>query len=601
MVAYTAIYPGADNFLVPSYNPTGYQMSPGDFGTTLDPRTANQLSDANIKMNPGVKHVEITEVDPGVSESIPKQHRQEMKRLMKLTGVSPSVHIPVLEASGMGQDGWNEANRIGVEKQLAAAVLRSHDLDPKGNISVTTHSTAQIPEMKQTIKTKDGEETTALWIVDPRTGKYHVIKPEERYFPEKGKFTPEEKKEFKPEKELEKFNKDQWINQLSDINRQANYGEQTIREVERQFNINSEEEKQKINKILSSKIDIDRFKEPEKERIKQIQRGMHHGQIYLRDSYRNMKALFDMAYSNANEKDKKKLNQFAKWAAPQVQEGIEGDPKKREEFTEIIEKGLKTLSEIQPEMFVPLNNFVIDKSSQTFANVAESAYNEFGKTAPILNIENPPAGGGLSKAEDLKSLIKESRKKLTKNLIENNHLDKSEAKKISEKLIGATWDVGHINMLRKQGYEDKDIIKQTEIIAPFVKHVHLSDNFGYEHTELPMGMGNVPIKQIMQKLGKKGFEAKKIIEAGNWWQHFADKGGGNPFKPTIEGFNSQAYKTQAGPTWGQIPGLRAYYLGQGPINPPIHHSVYQAGFTPLPVELGGEMPGQERGRFAQGN
>ena len=57
-------------------------------------------------------------------------------------------------------------------------------------------------------------------------------------------------------------------------------------------------------------------------------------------------------------------------------------------------------------------------------------------------------------------------------------------------------------MLRKEGYSEKDIVKQTEIIAPFVKHVHLSDNFGFEHTELPMGMGNVPLKEIMEKLQK---------------------------------------------------------------------------------------------------
>ena len=48
--------------------------------------------------------------------------------------------------------------------------------------------------------------------------------------------------------------------------------------------------------------------------------------------------------------------------------------------------------------------------------------------------------------------------------------------------------------------------------------VHLSDNFGMEHTELPMGMGNVPLKEVMEKLGQKGYEARKIIEAGHWWR-----------------------------------------------------------------------------------
>lgn len=82
-------------------------------------------------------------------------------------------------------------------------------------------------------------------------------------------------------------------------------------------------------------------------------------------------------------------------------------------------------------------------------------------------------------------------------------MSENEAKKQAEKFIGATWDVGHINMLRKFGYEEKDIIKEAEAVAPYIKHVHLSDNFGFEHTELPMGMGNVPLKEIMEKLGKK--------------------------------------------------------------------------------------------------
>ena len=597
MVSYEAIYPGADDSLTPSYNPIGYQVGAGDFGTTLDVRTANQLGELNHKINPGAKVAEITGVDPSVWESIPKHHMKEMERLSKLTGVSPSVHIPVIEASGMGQDGWNEANRKSAENQLSSAVIRSHALDPKGNISVTTHSTAQLPEMIQTTGTGKDKKITTFWIVDPRTGKYNVIRPEKTYFPEQGKFEPEIQKPFEPEKELEKFNKDMWINQLSDVNRQANYGGDIINQIVETKNEIGEEE---FNKALKEvqEANIDNIDDPlVKKHAKKIQGVLNHGQIYLKDSYRNMKKLFDMAYENASDEDKDKLNKFANWAKPNIQEGIENDPEKLSQFSEIVEKGIKTLTEISPKMFIPLNKFVIDKSSQTFANVAETAYDKFGKTAPMLNIENPPAGGGLSKAEDLRKLIEESRKKLTENLRKNKGLGKSEAEKISKQMIGATWDVGHINMLRKSGYTEKDIIKQTEIIAPFVKHVHLSDNFGFEHTELPMGMGNVPIKEMMKKLGEKGFEGKKIIEAGNWWQHFAEKGGGNPFKPTIQAFDSPVYAMKAGPSWGSAPSAGAYYAGHGTVNPAIHHSVFQAGFTALPAELGGSMGG-DQSRFS---
>ena len=164
-------------------------------------------------------------------------------------------------------------------------------------------------------------------------------------------------------------------------------------------------------------------------------------------------------------------------------------------------------------------------------------------------------------------------------------------------MIGATWDVGHINMMRKKGYSEKDVIKETKEIAPFVKHVHLSDNFGLDHTELPMGMGNVPLKPMVDEIKKQGFKGKEIIEAGNWWQFFSTQGGGNPFLPSLEGLNSPIYAMSEGPGWANTSYMGAYFSGHGPVNTPIHHQTYGAGFQNMPVELGGEIAG-DRGRFA---
>ena len=292
------------------------------------------------------------------------------------------------------------------------------------------------------------------------------------------------------------------------------------------------------------KIDVNQIKnEKEREVIKEAQREFIHGEIYLREAYTNLKSLFDLAYANSSSDDKEKLKKFANEISPIITKKIEQDP---DSLRNVVEKGIKVLGEIKaPELWKPLQEFAVDKTSETFANVAVSAFKKFGDTAPVLNIENPPAGGGLSRAEDLKEVIEKSREKIAEKLREEGYSG-GEAKRAAEKLIGATWDVGHINMLRKKGYSEKDIIKEAERIAPYVKHVHLSDNFGLDNTELPMGMGNVPIKEVMKKLGEKGFEGKKIIEAGNWWQYFADKGGGNPFKPSIEAFDSHIYSMKIG-------------------------------------------------------
>ena len=616
MVNYESMYPGADNSFSPKYTPKSYEVDIGttDLGTlgmAQDARTANQLGMLKTTINPGQKVIEIGTVGADVWESVPEQHIDEMRRVLKLTGVKPSFHAPIIEASGFTQEGWNESNREGAERQLQSAVLRSQRLDPDGNISVTVHSTAQLPEMQPITKTKDGEKRTMLWVVNPDTGKYGQIKPEKRYFPGEEGFKPEEEKRFDPIKELEKFNKDAWMQQLSQINRLAEYGESAIngalRKSQEESELTNQERREAIKNILKNASAIEKFEGNEREIMEQKIKQINHGKIYLQDSYQQVKTLFDNAWTGVKKaekgekrsEDEKNLRKFAEFAATKVQGDIEHNPEKFEDLRQVIEMGLKVFDEIKqtPETFKPLNDFVISKSSETFANVATSAYKKYKDKAPMINIENPPAGGGLSRAEDLKELIKESRKKLTQNLIKEG-MNESQAKKQSEKMIGATWDVGHINMLRKEGYTEKDIVKQTEIIAPFVKHVHLSDNFGFEHTELPMGMGNVPMKEIMQKLGEKGFSGKKIIEAGNWWQHFAEHGGGNPFKPTIEAFDSPIYAMKTGPSWGEPTGITSYYSGHGPINPPVHHSVYGAGFTSLPAEMGGEIPGGQTSRFS---
>jgi len=250
---------------------------------------------------------------------------------------------------------------------------------------------------------------------------------------------------------------------------------------------------------------------------------------------------------------------------------------------------------LAPEMFVPIEEFAVEQSSKTFGNAAFNAYKKLGDKAPILTIENPPAGFALSTGEDLKNLIVASRKQFAEDAVAEKHISQKEAEKLAEKFIGATWDVGHINMIRGKGFEAKDVVGETEKIAPFVKHVHLSDNFGYEHTELPMGMGNVPIKDIMQKLGKEGFDAKKIIEAGQWWQHFKTP----PLRETLEAFGSPIYGMQMAPYWNQSPGFQSdYFGGYGSMLPQVNYETFGGGFSRLPSELGGSRQGAEGSRMS---
>ena len=194
----------------------------------------------------------------------------------------------------------------------------------------------------------------------------------------------------------------------------------------------------------------------------------------------------------------------------------------------------------------------------------------------------------------MKELIVKAREKFVQKAVEDG-MSKNMAENQAKKLIGATWDVGHINMLRKFGYGDKELREQAKTIAPFVKHIHLSDNFGLEHTELPMGMGNVPMKAHLEELrkahGDKLDKIKKVIETGDWYQHFQK----TPIRETFAAFGSPIYPMQNAPYWNQAMNTSAgYFSGYGAMLPEQHFQTYGAGFSSLPQELGGQMGGKSR-------
>jgi hypothetical protein len=597
MASYESIYPGAlYTTPSPSYYtpPSAYSTSAGNLGMALDARTANQLGDLNQKLNPGQKFAEIQGISGQTMESIPEQHLDEMKRLSELNGVGLSLHGPLVNASGIEQQGgYAEENRLGAENQIKSAVLRSHRLDPKGNINVTFHSSANLPAFQPHI-IEDGKRIDqGVMIIDESTGQITQIKDESRYLPEQGEFTGKQLP-FDARREIEKRNKDNWLQQISRINQTSEFGQSAIDRASSDSDMN-------YKQIL----DIDPEKlvdERRKAHIKNVQGQIDYGHTYMKEAYRGVRDVFDKAWEAADREgrteDLKKLKEFADLATKNISKDFENKPENIDRLRSVVEKGLRTISSIEstPQTFSTLNDFAIKKSAETYANVAQEAYKKFGKTAPIISIENPPGGEALSTGKELKALIVASRDQLSKNL-QDNGMSSGKAKNVAKQMIGATWDVGHINMMRKKGYSEKDVIKETKEIAPFVKHVHLSDNFGLDHTELPMGMGNVPLKPMIDEIKKQGFKGKEIIEAGNWWQFFSTQGGGNPFLPSLEGLNSPIYAMSEGPGWANTSYMGAYFSGHGPVNTPIHHQTYGAGFQNMPVELGGEIAG-DRGRFA---
>ena len=590
---------------------TGYRLTSAELGITTNPTTMNQLKEVSDKLNLGGKSVEMEGLKPEIFDAIPEQHLDEIRRLSKLTGAEVSVHGPLIEASGFTREGWSEAGRLEAENQMLNAVSRSHKLNPQGNISVNFHSSAALPEGEEKIKINGKEVSKSMYAIDSMTGQIRPLEETKRYF-------PGEKKEFVPKEEINILNERQWSSNISQLDFYAHRGSDSV---EHAFNVltgkraeiveNAEEqsEREKNSLELYSFYQqhpevIEQLPEPRKQYFKEGMQALEHAGPSLRDAYSILKELYNRAYfsaeRNKDEEAIKKLNAYKGDIEKEVtgiREGrtIENDPAKLKSFSRVIRDGVKVLNSIKtPSLYEPLNNFIIDKSAQSFADVALKSYEKFGETAPIINIENPPAGQfAISRAEELKKLVEDARNKFVEKAVDDKKLSKSEAERVAEKLIGATWDVGHINMLRKYGYDKSDIVKETEKIAPLVKHIHLSDNFGMEHTELPMGMGNVPTKEILEKLKKAGVleGTKKIVEAGDWWTQLRIA----PTLEYLESFSSPLYPMTAGPYWNQIRSTYGnYFGGYGNMLPEQHFSLYGAGFSGLPTELGGQMAGRQR-------
>lgn len=571
------IYQGGYSTLDPSHGEvfTGYRMSAGVLGMATDARTANILKEVSENLSAGAKTVELNQVFPEVFDSIPKQQLKEVNRLAKLTGVDITVHGPLVEPSGVTKEGFTESGREASERQMIQAVERSHEINPKGNVPVTFHSSVLLPGQ---VKSKGVKEVPEVLIINTETGSINKIPVKERYL---------EEKEVSVEQEIDRINEDSWSRELNNLGYAAERASEFIGEYA--LLSKAKEAEEKAGKEIT-------------QQERKAEQYFNIGKNYLTSSYRDITNLFDIAHKNAMPEERQVLENLKKEIQSKIAE-ISKDPKDINNLVlmqDVIREGLKTFDKITPpKMYKSLQDFAKQKSTSTFANVAYNSWKKFKDKTPIISIENPPIGGAFATGEELRDLVEESRKKFVERAVEDG-MSESQAKIQAEKLLGVTWDVGHINMLRKYGYESEDIIKESEKVAPLVKHVHLSDNFGFEHTELPMGMGNVPMKEIMEQLDKEGYKGKKIIEALNWWQHFSPGGKFNPpLQSTLEAVGSPLYSMHMAPYWNQSVGLQeGYFSGYGQMLPQINYETFGAGFSQLPSELGGQAPDARGGRMS---
>ncbi|MEM2369140.1 MAG: hypothetical protein QXS77_02525 [Candidatus Pacearchaeota archaeon] len=622
--SYEFFYQGTYSQLDPNYGPLflGYRVPFSALRLHTNPQTANIIAEASDRLSSGVKGVMVNVLEPRTFESVPKQLFEEVRRLHKLVGAEPSMHAPIIDPAGFGPRGeWSEASRQEAEEHLKGTIDRAHLLDPNGNILVTIHAST-IPSIEWWKKApeKEGEGKAAIYAINTETSQITVVPCEEKYYPAA---TGVEKKMLTPEKALEAVNETYWHNRLAEIHSEKIHADKLLAEtfpiaapiwseeiairkkIEERAKARgyyTEEDIEELNREISR---IRAMATPEQQAA--LNKLTTVDSIYD-DIRMRLNSLFNQAYTYYNEQlkmaDEKTKKEYEK--AIEALKEIGKEIYRAEQSKDLVimhnafSEVLPKLQQIpSPRIYQPIEEFALPRAAKTIANVAFHAFKKYGEKAPIIALENVYPNMAFSRADSLKKLIEESKKEFIKAAQKEGY-SYDKAKSIADKLIGATWDVGHINLLKKHGYAGKElkeeITKETKKIAPFVKFVHLTDNFGFEDTHLAPGMGEVPFKEVLKELEKAG-KLKHAIEAGGLLTMGAP-GGKLIFPSTLEALGPPlyAYEPRA-PFWNQIAYLQAAYsLGYGPIGTSL--DIYSfTGFAALPQELGGAIPGRGQ-RFA---
>ncbi|MFA4960385.1 MAG: sugar phosphate isomerase/epimerase [Candidatus Pacearchaeota archaeon] len=629
---YESFYNGSYSALSPDFGEyfSGYRMSAAQLGFPGSPSTANQLGETVNALKQGVKAFEVSllgiQGDP--DQTIPKQHFKEMRALMKLSGVKPSVHGPIVDAAGFGERGWGgEITRADNERRMFDALEKAYELDPTGKIPVVLHSTNGIPGNEYLPGENGKIETNKVHIINLETNQLVPIETEYKYRPEQPKSLKGKGKFYSIDSQIRSANQGEWENKLTDLATFNKHADEVIgaapvvlkeyrnaiidRETHKVYEFDFERNK-KGQELPSLESDPGKLEYAEK---------IKDADIFLENVQLNFAGAFHKAYKYGSDEQKKRLEKLSNDYSKGIRSLSFGEGRYSPvwlpiEKRKILDKAITELQDITetkyienskggieedpnygaPKLFQKVEDFAIKKAIETFGNLAIKSYDKFKDKAPIIAVENMYQGMAFSRAEDLKKIIEDSRDRFENYLIEKG-MKKDKAEKLAEEKIGATWDVGHLNVMKKKGFTDNDIIEETKKIKDYVKHIHLTDNFGYSDSHLPPGMGNVPIKKILEELEKNGRfdEMRKIVEAGNFVQHFKK----SPHPLTLSTFGSPIYGMANAPYWNQgMDMVGGYFGGYGTINPQQHHSLYGAGFTSMPVELGGAMPGaQGQSRF----
>ena len=311
-----SIYQGGYSTLDPnkaySNSFTGYRTNVSSLGITTNPATANQIKEVSDKLSGGLKNIEVEFLSPEIFDSIPKQQLTEIKQLSKLLGSEVSVHAPVIDTVGMTREGYSEVNRELAERRVTDALLRSHELNPDGNIPVNFHTVEGIPgsEWKTLgdVEGKKPREARRLIGVDRDTGKMIPLELEKKYYPGTNLSEPEI---YTPERNLKVANDTDWDNKLSQLFFNKERADEILRQNAPMIEHLYKDLKQREEKGLDPLKGLDPVQQT-------VYLKARDAENYLDDVRRSANAYFSKAYEYGTEDQRKRLREISEEFAENI-------------------------------------------------------------------------------------------------------------------------------------------------------------------------------------------------------------------------------------------------------------------------------------------
>jgi sugar phosphate isomerase/epimerase len=525
----------------------------GSYGSAAAPPNVQPFRALDKAVSWGWKFTEISLGHPDArgqtysAGAVGQAEREELARLAKLNKMSLSVHhTPQEDPTGFTGQGFHEIQRQKAEYDMKSTIDMVDDIGKKAGIDhipVVIHSSAGTPS--------NADKENVYYYVDRYTGALSGIPKEEEYNPRTEKFTVK-----KPEKALEELNERKRASYISNLASTDIYlrQEENLADMEElKLDLIGKSDKEILEKARGNMETFERLKEEQRKAQDEGVRRVEEKREMLGEAVKVMK------------KDKEYLEN---------------------EIRGINEKYYNKETHKYNQL-VPIDDYARENAAKTIANLAKYSLKKESK--PMVCVEHVFPGMYGDNPEEMQKLVEAARDKFVEMGVKEG-MSKGAAERDAKELIGMTVDVGHLNMWRRYGPEKfNEMQNKFGELAPFIKHVHLSDNMGDCDAHLPVGWGNAPNKEVMERLKKAGYSGKVMLEAY-----------GLPEGNALGAYQSMPYLNAPvatpGPTWSEAAGqylFGDYPFSTGHLFPYVHSQEYGMGFSGLPGSLGGTAPGQK--------